>query len=54
MRIRNYVFPAQAGVSLLQVNLDNVADRLPRASGGEPDPMQAIIGLHKSSPRKRG
>ena len=48
------VFPACAGVSLLQSHIANIAERFPRVCGGEPICVRARGGQNEFSPRVRG
>ena len=48
------VFPAQAGVILVGPGFEDVADGIPRASGGDPLRHFCPLKFDGYSPRKRG
>ena len=52
--VDEYVFPARAGVILLQCAHLNLCSGIPRASGGDPDGRSSRRKLSKYSPRERG
>ena len=48
------VFPARAGMSRAEAELDALALDVPRASGDEPAQRQGGLGASVCSPRERG
>ena len=48
------VFPARAGMSPVQRDSQQQAQRVPRASGDEPLPTLSAAEPKKCSPRERG
>ena len=48
------VFPAPAGINLMQYAPDPVLRRVPRASGDKPHPFKFHQIANQCSPRQRG